>query len=245
MAIVSEVWFMRNCLVLPHEGGKNIIVEPHVDFTITPYFIVFDEPLNGEYTITGTYELAPMLNSSEVKSLSQLQALGIKGISGLQDVSITFGDTNKSNTNVVISPIRTTTSTRFAWLLSVNVERDSDTPDQLPANLVSITNYLDLPLNKEWYPVRWEGAELIFIEQGLEAALAGFIRYPVDGKAKLISEGLLPFTQPLSAGDYLLDLSAPNYLSRTIPDDGRSIVRVGRARDSHTLILDIEVMLWR
>lgn len=240
---VNEVWYCKHCVCLPRDGGSTFVLEPVIPYTLTPLFLVFDYPYTGELSVTGDYPVdAQALTPSTISTFMQLKRLGVTYISGLQDLSINF---KADETASEASFFRRTTSTPFAELIQTTIVQQSSTT---PSVLLPVSDGESFPANREWYPVTWQDTDtsssLALITPGLEHELVGFIRYPIDGRARLVSSGELTVNQTLVNDDYFLDLTSVNYLTQT-PPTNTSIVRVGRGINSYTLQLDIEVLVWQ
>lgn len=234
---VKECWLLTNAVCLPRDGGSGFVLEPAVPYTLTPSFILFDSVYTGELVLTGDYPSS--VDSNTLSTINTLRSLGVSYISGLQDISVSF----KNEAAAIVSPVRPTLHySPFIRLLRTDI---IDSVDSSPTtNVVTVLEPELFPLNKAWYPVSWSGDTLSLIQPGSEGSLAGFIRYPVDGKAKLVSSGFIPFNTPLINDDYFLDLSMPNYIS-LYPPTTSTVVAIGKGVDQYTIQLAIEVKVWR
>lgn len=235
---VKECWLLTNAVCLPRDGGSSFVLEPPVPFTLTPSFILLDSVYTGELEVTGEY--ISSVDASMLSTINTLRNLGISYISGLQDISVSFKNEAVSHNT---SPIRGELFySPFVRLIRTQVI--STTEEVTEPSAVIVTGWEELPLNKPWYPVSWSGNTLVPITPGNEGYLAGFIRYPVDGKAVLKTTGFIPFPTPLINDDYFLDLTAPNYIS-LYPPTTTTVVAIGKGVDQYTLQLTIEVKVWR
>lgn len=234
---VKECWLLTNAVCLPRDGGSNFVLEPPIPFVLTPSFIIFDSIYTGELEVTGEYTTT--VDSTTLNTINTLRNLGVSYISGLQDISVSFKNEAVNN----VSPVRSNLHySPFVKLIRTQVLSAVDESPVVES--VAVTDWETLPTNKPWYPVSWSGATLLPIAAGNEGYLAGFIRYPIDGKAVLRTTGFLPFPTPLINDDYFLDLTAPNYISLTPPVTS-TVVAIGKGIDQYTLQLNIEVKVWR
>jgi hypothetical protein len=225
---------------VPRDGGDSFVLEPAIPFSLTPLFIKLDSLYTGELLITGDYP--NNVDPTTLNTINTLRNLGVSYISGLQDISVSFKNDSVADS---LSPIRNKPlpPTPFLRLITSTV---IDTTINAPLDeLVPVNNWELFPSNKPWYPVAWTGNQLTLIAPGNEGYLAGFIRYPVDGKAVLRTNGsFLPFNTPLINDDYFLDLSQPNYIS-LYPPTTSTVVGLGRGINQYTLQLQLEVKVWR
>ena len=234
---VKECWLLTNAVCLPRDGGSNFVLEPPIPFVLTPSFIIFDSIYTGELEVTGEYSTT--VDSTTLNTINTLRNLGVSYISGLQDISVSF----KNEAVGSVSPVRSDLPySPFVRLIRTQVL--SAAAESPVVDAVTVTGWELLPANKPWYPVSWSGATLLPITAGNEGYLAGFIRYPIDGKAVLRTIGFLPFPTPLINDDYFLDLTATNYISLTPPATS-TVVAIGKGVDQYTLQLNIEVKVWR
>ncbi len=239
---VTETWYCNHCVCLPRDNGDSFVLDPVVPYTLTPLFLVFDYPYTGELQVTAEYAIDEYaLTPSTINTFTQLKRLGVTYISGLQDISVSFKGEGEETTT---SFFRRVTSTPYAELINTRVVNESGTGHYA---LYAVGGVDSFPANREWYPVTWRLvdsiSELELLTPGQEHNLVGFIRYPVDGRARLVSDGVITLNTQLINDDYFVDLTSPNYLTTT-PPTTTSVVRVGKGVSSYTLQLDIEVLVY-
>lgn len=233
---IKESWLLADAVCLPRDGGEGFTLSPPIPFTLTTSFIILDQVYTGELEVTGDYPTT--VDPDTISTIATLRNLGVSYVAGLQDISVSF----KNEGAPLVAPHRDTTPiTPFLRLVRTDVISASST---LLQPLTTVTSPELFPLNKPWYPVSWQDDTLSLITPGNEGLLAGFIRYPVDGKSRLVTSGLLPFNVPLINDDYFLDLTMPHYIS-LFPPPTSSVVAIGKGVDQYTIELNIEVKVWR
>lgn len=170
---ITEVWELTHALCIAKRGLVDCSITPipnGVTISQTSEFLVFSEPLFGEFTLRGNFEETLLHVPDELEAtIAQFKRLGINNVSGFNDLSFGFSDSKIGESALVSqSPVPNTSNTFFARLVSSVVgEQPTPPTEEIYYNTQTGVNYTTPPLvplkivGNTVLPIVWDDVNLL------------------------------------------------------------------------------------